>query len=60
MENVIASLRARRKTLQTELDAIDNAINALQKVCKHDWIPDGHDSHHEYEVCKICGETAKI
>lgn len=36
MENVIASLRARRKTIQTELDAIDNAIKALQNGTSHE------------------------
>jgi len=60
MREVILDLQARRKVLQAEIDTIDNAIEALRKVCKHDWVSDGHDSHYKYEVCKICGESAKI
>jgi hypothetical protein len=62
MKEVISDLQARRKVLQAEIDTIDNAIEALRKVCKHDWASesDRHDFHYKHEVCKICGESAKI
>lgn len=38
-------------------DKIFTAIRALQNVCKHEWTPDGHDSHNDYYKCGICGLT---
>jgi hypothetical protein len=60
MRKVILDLQARRKVLQAEIDTIDNAIEALQKVCKHDRTSDGHNFHCKHEDCKICGENDKI
>lgn len=31
------------------------AIRALQDVCEHEWVDDGHDSHNNYKRCTKCG-----
>ena len=52
----INSLRARERKLSDELTNVRQAIRALQTVCPHNWINDGHDSHKSYEKCSECGK----
>lgn len=53
----INELSKKRDKLLKEADKLDRAIKALQDVCEHDWVDDGHDSHHNYGKCKICGRV---
>lgn len=54
------------KTLRVELEkseartvALRKGLEALQLVCAHDWEDSGHDSHHSYQRCKVCGFEEK-
>ncbi len=66
MKKIIEDLTSERKQLQERIETIDNAINAFRKVCLHKnangvstFVEDGHDSHHNYYRCSICGEIDK-
>jgi hypothetical protein len=37
----------------------DEAIRALQEICEHKFVADGHDSHNSYEKCKYCSVQQK-
>ena len=51
----IQSLRKERDATKQKLDALDDAIAALRKVCSHTNREDaGHDSHYRYERCVAC------
>jgi len=50
----IKSLKIKREKLQKQYQACIQKIKKLQKICKHDWVDDGHDSHHFYVKCNIC------
>jgi hypothetical protein len=52
---MIRELEARKESLLEELKTINTALQALQKLCFHDWRDDGHDSHYIYKKCKKCG-----
>jgi anthranilate/para-aminobenzoate synthase component I len=61
---LIKTLVDERKELQERIDVIDNAIEAFQKVCKHKHSDgkssmeyEGSDSHKDWYVCTLCGET---
>ena len=30
------------------------ALEVVRDICRHDWEPDGNDSHHSYRKCTIC------
>ncbi len=47
----------KRKELNAESLKIDNAIKALQDICDHDYVSDGHDSHKSHYKCKMCRYT---
>lgn len=55
----IEDLRKEQKTLEERLTKINTAIRAFQEVCNHVWEDDGHDSHYNWEKCKICGESTR-
>lgn len=46
-------------TKAKELELLKQTRLGLQKLCSHDWVGDGHDSHHDWQKCRICGETEK-
>jgi len=50
-------LLSQRTKLRWELKKVDTAINALQEICEHEWISDGHDSHKDHYICSICKKT---
>lgn len=61
---LINSLLKERDELKERIDKIDDAIEAFQKVCKHTH-PDGksamelegYDSHKDWYICTLCGES---
>lgn len=64
MKEIINKLEKERTDLQTRIYKINNAINAMQKVCTHkyedgrcafDYI--GNDSHKDHYKCSLCGKT---
>jgi hypothetical protein len=57
IKNAIDSLNKRKSELDKELAKVKNAIDALQKICKHNMEYEGHDSHKDYYVCTYCGES---
>jgi len=43
------------------LDKIEtNVFRALRLECDHDWIRDGHDSHHDFYKCSKCKLRTQI
>lgn len=55
----IASLRTEETRLEDRLKTVREAIRQLQELCDHKFERDGHDSHYDYERCKICGKTQR-
>jgi hypothetical protein len=52
----------RAKHLQA-IKLIDETLENLRALCGesgHNWIPDGNDSHYDYEKCTYCGERRRI
>ena len=41
------------------LDLISKYVTEKQKKCSHKWIEVGHDSHHTYYECPICGKEER-
>jgi hypothetical protein len=60
IEAAIAELQKERATVDQRLRELDAAIGALQKVCAHDFVYDGHDSHYSYERCKKCDKQQQV
>ena len=61
MQEIIKELLAERKQLKERVSAIDNAIEAFQRVCKHTFCNGedaykltGRDSHKKHYTCQIC------
>lgn len=57
MKKTFKELHDKKEKLEKELEKVDAAIEALQEVCDHDMVYDGHDSHHNYHKCSICNYT---
>jgi|CXWK01.1.fsa_nt_gi acetylglutamate kinase len=55
MNETIKNLFKDKETFEKKIEKIDEAIEALQELCEHKWISDGHDSHKNYKKCSICG-----
>jgi len=53
-------LHRREKEAEENLRKIRNAIKSGQEICKHEFVPDGNDSHYDFEKCKICGHRIRI
>jgi hypothetical protein len=49
-----------RKNLMDTVKEIDKALASLRKLCDHDWIDDGYDSHKKHYKCSICKETKSV
>lgn len=60
MEEEIKKLNIKRTALSDEINLIDDAIGAFQKICKHNMFEDWHDSHYRYYKCSICGIENKV
>ena len=56
MQDTIEKLRREAIYHRNEADKREKAIKSLQAVCGHSWQSDGHDSHHDYKKCTICGK----
>lgn len=54
MKDVIKRFIDEAQYHKGEAELREQAIKSLQEICKHDFAPDGHDSHHNYRRCKIC------
>lgn len=55
----IQEIKKERDLTAARLVKLDAAIKAFQEVCNHEWEPNGHDSHHNWEKCKLCGREDK-
>jgi hypothetical protein len=53
---LIEKLFSQEKELMDRLANVRVAIQALQKLCEHVWVYNGHDSHYNHYVCSKCGE----
>ncbi len=67
MKDTIKELNRRYQIIAAELKDINDAIESLQKVCTHKtedgkdaYEHEGHDSHKDYYVCSICGDSYSI
>ena len=56
-KQLVANMVKEMSDLEHAREKLLDAVKALQAVCKHEWVPDGHDSHKDYEKCHICNET---
>jgi hypothetical protein len=64
---MIDKIRTMRNNMLDKRQAVLDAISALQEVCEHRladgssaYLPDGNDSHYDYERCSICQHQIKI
>lgn len=55
MRETIKKLNNELMHLDQQAEKRRKAIRALQDVCEHEWASDGHDSHHSYKTCLVCG-----
>ena len=46
-----------RKEAYAKLKTLDKTIECLRDICKHDWVPNGYDSHKDHYKCSICSAT---
>jgi prefoldin subunit 5 len=67
MKETIEKLNKERDVLQDRIDKINKAICSLQNVCEHKnddgstaFVDAGATSHHDIEICTICGCTRHI
>lgn len=58
-KDVIGKLESRADVFKTHCDLIDKYVEEKRVDCKHEWEDDGHDSHYNYYVCKLCGEETR-
>lgn len=56
-KEVLDWLFEKRDKQHKEVQKIDIAIRALQAICDHDLVDDGHDSHKDHYKCSICRHT---
>jgi len=52
----VEPLHEERKKLHEKLAKVNKAIKALQDLCDHDFVEDGHDSHKTHYKCSICSK----
>jgi hypothetical protein len=45
------------KNYYPSLNLINDSLKFIKTNCKHDYELEGHNSHQDYYVCKICGES---
>ena len=55
---MIQPLIEEQNKLHLALQKVTIAIKSLQELCEHDWKDEGHDSHKDHYICKICGKTS--
>lgn len=53
-KEMIKPLLEEKKILSEKIGKVNKAISALQDICEHDYKGDGHDSHKDHYICKIC------
>lgn len=58
IKTIVQRLSAQAAQHQIEAEKCEDAIRALQAVCDHEGtlVDDGHDSHHSYKKCTVCGK----
>lgn len=59
MKETIQKLNKQLDEAAKKTHSIREAIESLQRVCEHDWVDAGHDSHHYYSECSICGKRSR-
>lgn len=55
MDKHIQELLDKKNELSKELSKYRDAIDALRKVCNHDWKYDGHGHNYSCYTCTKCG-----
>ena len=55
MKDYINKLLNEREQHRQRIADIDKAIEAIQKLCPHNYEESWHDSHHTYYICTECG-----
>lgn len=58
-DKAITELEDQAKISREHLELINKYTQEKQEECKHVWHEDGHDSHHVYYLCNICGAEDK-
>lgn len=57
IDSEIENKRREIEILEKKYESLKSARITLQAICKHEWEPNGYDSHNDHYKCKICGET---
>lgn len=55
MKDMIKGMEFKLNKLDKERQKLEEAIHALQTLCEHKMVYNGHDSHYNYMKCSICG-----
>lgn len=56
----IQELNGRAAALRLELRVVTDAIQALQRSCKHKWEVDGTHNGIQHYTCHICGSNREV
>ena len=59
-KNLIQDVLKQEEELKEKLNKVRKVIDAYRDLCDHNWVPDGHDSHHDFVKCNICKETSQV
>lgn len=57
MKEIMKDLIKKRDAALDESRVHTDAIKALQKICKHEWIYEGHGHNYSCYRCCVCGAT---
>lgn len=49
-------LLGEKSRLELRLEAVKQGLRVLRELCEHDFVENGHDSHHRFMKCKVCGK----
>ena len=55
-DTTVGKLLKKQDKTWEKFKKLRDAIEALRAICKHDWKPNGYDSHKNHYVCVKCGE----
>jgi len=67
LKKIYKKLNEKKELYNKHIKATNTAVLSEQKKCNHKYTDgsdafeyEGHDSHHDYYVCKICGHEISV
>lgn len=58
--NLISKFYNDNDAIISEVKQKKQKIKEIQDKCSHNWMNYGHDSHHDYYICTICGKEDRV